>query len=147
MSIIKTTYSSPIPPGATTENGIVTWKDKKGNRQTGQLTASGRVLRDYIAKRNIPVNERIFKYSKDSLLIALKKDLAAAGIEKKTIDGKSVDVHSFRKTFGTMLARAGVPLTTCQRLMRHSTPLLTAQLYIDVAPLDLSDAVEKLPDF
>ena len=62
-------------------------------------------------------------------------------------DGRSIDVHSLRRTFGTMLARAGVPLTTTQRLMRHSTPELTAKLYIDVEPIDMSQAVEKLPMF
>jgi integrase len=46
-----------------------------------------------------------------------------------------------------MLAMAGVPLTTVQRLMRHSTPLLTAKLYIDVEPVDMMQALEKLPMF
>ena len=61
-------------------------------------------------------------------------------------DGRSIDVHSLRRTFGTMLARAGVPLTTTQRLMRHSTPVLTAQLYIDVEPIDMALAVDRLPE-
>jgi integrase len=46
-----------------------------------------------------------------------------------------------------MLAKAGVPLTTVQRLMRHSTPLLTAKLYIDVDPFDMMQALEQLPEF
>jgi len=73
--------------------------------------------------------------------------LKAAGIERVGKDGRSIDVHSFRKTFGTMLARAGVPLTTVQRLMRHSTPLLTAKLYIDVDPVDMTQALSALPTF
>ena len=56
-------------------------------------------------------------------------------------------MHSLRKTFGTMLARAGVPLITVQRLMRHSTPQLTAKLYIDVDPIDMMQALDKLPVF
>lgn len=75
------------------------------------------------------------------------RDLAAAGIEQSAPDGRSVDVHSLRRTFGTMLARAGVPLTTTQKLMRHSTPELTARLYIDVEPIEMAAAVDKLPTF
>jgi len=73
--------------------------------------------------------------------------LKVADIERIGADGRSVDVHSFRKTFGTMLAMAGVPLPTTQRLMRHSSPLLTAKLYIDVDPLHMMEALEKLPEF
>ncbi|MDR3235008.1 MAG: site-specific integrase [Planctomycetaceae bacterium] len=102
-------------------------------------------LKEYIGQRNIQPAERIFYYSIYSLLKSFKADLAAAGIEQKSPDGRSLDVHSLRKTFGTMLARAGVPLTTTQRLMRHSSPELTAKLYIDVDPLDLQQAVGKLP--
>jgi integrase len=68
-------------------------------------------------------------------------------IERIGKDGRCVDVHSLRKTFGTMLARAGVPLTTTQRLMRHSTPVLTAKLYIDVDPLDMVQALGQLEVF
>ncbi|GHT26019.1 hypothetical protein FACS18942_02580 [Planctomycetales bacterium] len=103
-------------------------------------------LKKYIAARDIKPTERIFYYSAYSLLSALKRDLASAGIEQKSADGRSLDVHSFRRTFGTMLARAGVPLTTTQRLMRHSSPELTAKLYIDVEPLDMQNAVEKLTE-
>jgi hypothetical protein len=46
-----------------------------------------------------------------------------------------------------MLAKAGVPLTTTQRLMRHSTPVITAKLYIDVDPLDMANALGLLPTF
>ena len=86
-------------------------------------------------------------YNKDSIRRSFYADLKAAGIERKSPDGRSIDVHSLRRTFGTMLARAGVPLTTTQRLMRHSTPELTAKLYIDEEPIDMMQAVEKLPEF
>jgi len=104
-------------------------------------------LKQHIEQNHIKNNERLFSYEKWSLLYRLYADLKRAGIERFTEDGRSIDVHSLRKTFGTMLARAGVPLTTTQRLMRHSSPLLTAKLYIDVNEIDLSDAVEKLPTF
>jgi hypothetical protein len=39
---------------------------------------------------------------------------------------------------------AGVPLTVAQRLMRHSDPKLTSNLYTDVRVLDLHGAVEAM---
>jgi hypothetical protein len=39
---------------------------------------------------------------------------------------------------------AGVPLTVAQRLMRHSDPKLTSNLYTDVWLLDLHGAVEAM---
>ena len=104
-------------------------------------------LKERIEAKNIKPAERIFLHDHRQIREAFYVDLKAAGIERKGADGRSVDVHSFRKTFGTMLAMAGVPLTTTQRLMRHSTPLLTAKLYIDVDPLNMMEALEKLPEF
>ena len=74
-------------------------------------------------------------------------DLKAAGIARLDSAGRCIDIHSLRKTFGTLLAAAGVPLTTVQRLMRHSNPQLTAKLYIDVDGGDMMQALEKLPAF
>ena len=104
-------------------------------------------LREWVEKHGIQSHDRIFQFTMYSIRGSLYRDLKAAGIERVGSDGRSIDVHSLRKTFGTMLARAGVPLTTVQRLMRHSTPLLTAKLYIDVAPMDMMQALDKLPVF
>jgi hypothetical protein len=84
------------------------------------------------------------------------RDLVAAGlaswgadgkIQKKDSRGRTLDIHSLRGTFASMLAAAGVPLATAQVLMRHSTPALTARHYVDPAMLDTAGAVERLPDF
>jgi integrase len=104
-------------------------------------------LKERIEANNVQVTERIFLHDHTTLLTAFYADLQAARIERKSADGRSLDVHSLRKTFGTLLAMAGVPLTTVQRLMRHSSPLLTAKLYIDVDPLNMAQALEKLPEF
>jgi integrase len=104
-------------------------------------------LKERINTNNIQPAERIFSHDHRQIRKAFYANLKAAGIERIGADGRSVDVHSFRKTFGTMLAMAGVPLTTIQRLMRHSTLLLTAKLYIDVDPLNMMEALEKLPEF
>lgn len=111
-------------------------------------------LKEWITSRGIKPGERVFSYTIYSIYREFMKDCLAVGIARqddsgkivtKGDDGRSVDVHSLRRTFGTMLARAGVPLTTTQRLMRHSTPELTARIYIDVEPIDMLRAVERLP--
>jgi hypothetical protein len=50
-----------------------------------------------------------------------------------------------RHKFGTMLAKAGVPLQVAQKAMRHSTPVLTANVYTHLGLLDVAGAVDKLP--
>ena len=104
-------------------------------------------VKDWVIEHGIQSHERIFRFNNRSLRFSFYRDLVAAGIERVGTDGRSLDVHAFRKTFGTMLARLGVPLTTTQRLMRHSTPILTAKLYIDVDPLDMMQALNQLPAF
>jgi integrase len=104
-------------------------------------------VKEWIAEHGIQSHERIFHYKSRLLCDAFYRDLTVAGIERKASDGRCLDVHALRKTFGTMLAKAGVPLTTTQRLMRHSTPVITAKLYIDVDPLDMANALGQLPTF
>lgn len=72
-------------------------------------------------------------------------DREAAGIPKRDGSGRVVDVHALRHTFGTMLARAGVPLQLAQRAMRHSTPELTANVYTHLGLVDVAGAVDRLP--
>lgn len=59
-------------------------------------------------------------------------------------DGRVFDFHSLRGQFITDLGRAGVPLTTAQKLARHSDPNLTANLYTHLQSADLASAVGQL---
>ncbi len=59
-------------------------------------------------------------------------------------DGRFLDFHALRVSYGTALARAGVRLQLAQRLMRHSTPVLTANVYTRLELHDLRGAVELL---
>jgi integrase len=104
-------------------------------------------LKERCETKGIKPHERFFRHDVYNIRKAFYADLKIAGIERVGEDGRSIDVHSLRKTFGTLLAKAGVPLTTVQRLMRHSSPLLTAKLYIDVEGGDMMDALDKLPEF
>ncbi len=49
-----------------------------------------------------------------------------------------------RKTFGSLLAQNGVSTAVTQRLLEHSSPILTNKVYINVDPV-LRKAVEQLP--
>jgi len=73
----------------------------------------------------------------------IRRDLEAAGIPIRSDDGL-VDFHSLRLTFATELGRNGVILQTAQKLMRHSTPKLTASLYTKLGFSELSDTVARL---
>lgn len=66
----------------------------------------------------------------------LRGDLKAAGVPYETPTGV-IDFHALRVSFCTMLGRSGVPLVKAQKLCRHSTPVLTANVY---TKLDLDDA-------
>jgi integrase len=80
-----------------------------------------------------------------SLIARFNADCKRAGIPKRDDRDKTVDIHSFRKTFNTWLAGAGVAPQVAQELMRHEDIDLTMGAYTDTALFDLSDAVEQLP--
>ena len=74
----------------------------------------------------------------------LREDLAAASIPYETSEGV-FDFHALRGQFATALARAGVPLTDAQKLLRHSSPLLTANFYTHLSTAELAAQLGKLP--
>ena len=80
-----------------------------------------------------------------SLLRALNRDLAVAGIPKTDDRGRVVDVHSMRMTLATMLNKAGVAPRTAQEIMRHSDIRLTMATYTDAKLLNVSGALDLLP--
>jgi integrase len=60
--------------------------------------------------------------------------------------GRQADFHGgTRKTFCTQMHRAGVPLATAMRLMRHTDSRLTMVDYCDEEQLDTQKAIESLP--
>ena len=52
--------------------------------------------------------------------------------------------HDLRKTFASLLAQRGVSTAVTQRLLEHSTPQLTNDVYTNVDPV-LRQAIEQLP--
>ncbi|MGA2265326.1 MAG: site-specific integrase [Phycisphaerae bacterium] len=92
----------------------------------------------------LPGEMRLFDVP-DDLVRIFDRDLAAAGIAKTDVDGKTVDVHSLRHTFATLLSKAGVVPRMAQELMRHSDIRLTMNTYTHLQLIDTAGAVELLP--
>ena len=105
----------------------------------------------------LPNDTPLFTVPRDLVRI-LDRDLVAAGIarrvevtpgkwkiDKRDERGRTVDVHSFRHTFGTLLSKAGVAPRTAQAAMRHSGIDLTMNVYTDPKLLDVAGAMEALP--
>jgi Site-specific recombinase XerD len=121
-------------------------QSEKRRRGTNQpiTPALAKSLKKWIADTDKKQDDYLFVFTPESLRESFKIDCVVAKIPYMIVDGRTVDVHCLRRTFGTMLARAGVPLTTTQKLMRHSSPTITAKYYIDVDPVDLHTALSKI---
>jgi integrase len=74
----------------------------------------------------------------------LRVDLETAGIPFETDKG-ICDFHSLRAVYVSGLAAAGVDIKSLQTLARHSTPVLTMNVYAKSHSETLAAAVEKLP--
>jgi integrase len=71
-------------------------------------------------------------------------DLKEAGIPYRDDQGRVFDFHSLRGQFATDLLRSGTPLAHAQKLLRHSTPALTAKHYARLDIADLAECVNRL---
>ncbi|MCK4658238.1 MAG: site-specific integrase [Phycisphaerae bacterium] len=60
--------------------------------------------------------------------------------------GWVVDFHALRVTYITMLVKGGAPVKVAQELARHSTPVLTLNIYTRLGIHDLAGALDTLPD-
>lgn len=78
-------------------------------------------------------------------LVLFKRTLKQAGIAFATEDGRTVDIHSLRVSYGSWLCGSGVPIRTVQLLLGHSTVELTAKSYCDPGLIDKRSAIEALP--
>jgi integrase len=55
--------------------------------------------------------------------------------------------HSLRRTFGSWLACAGIPMRTIQKLMGHQSVVVTEQHYAHLSPDTMKSAMQVLNDF
>ena len=79
------------------------------------------------------------------LIKRFNADCRRAGIPKRDAEGRTVDVHSLRMTFGTYLALAGVAPRTAMELMRHSEVGLTMKVYTRPPAFYLSPPPSRQP--
>lgn len=104
------------------------------------------MLRDHIASR--PLSERF----QAAPLLSIPSDLGSwfrwdldrPGIEHEA-DSQRLTLSSFRKSFGTFLARAGIEPLKLRALMRHSTLQMTLKYYVRLGSNDVAGAVDILP--
>ena len=101
-------------------------------------------LRKHIARLPGKPDKPLFNIGRN-FLRTFNLDLAAAGIAKRDSQGRTVDVHSLRHTFATLLARNGVSPSVAQKLMRHSDIRLTMNTYTHLDLADTAGAVGALP--
>ncbi|MEO2091105.1 MAG: tyrosine-type recombinase/integrase, partial [Gemmataceae bacterium] len=99
------------------------------------------LLRDYL--KGLPADEPVWPIGKGLTNLMVKKDLIEAGIPV-AVAGQTFDFHSLRGQYATRLAKAGVGLAAAQKLLRHCTPTLTANVYTHLGLTDLAKEVEKL---
>jgi len=92
----------------------------------------------------LPAGTRLLHVPHD-LVRVFDRDLAYTGIAKTDADGRTVDVHSLRHTFATLLSKAGVVPRMAQELMRHSDIRLTMNVYTHLQLAATAGAVEALP--
>ena len=76
-------------------------------------------------------------YYMSSLRTHFERLCASIGIEPKGF-------HTFRRTFGTRLARSGESITTLSRLMGHDSVTTTAKYYVNIDDEAKRSAVKKL---
>ncbi len=63
---------------------------------------------------------------------------------QKCANRQCVTVHSFRRTYAYLLKTQGVHVTTAQRLLGHSDPLMTLKVYTSVLDDEIDLAGERL---
>jgi len=130
-----------IVPAGQTKNGL--------QAELPLIASVVNALRE-IRPRNVRNSDRVF--SAQPTLRTWKRDLYRAGIIGEPppyegyVDerGRRLDRKCLRMSFCTWLKQAGVDLRDAQRLMRHSDPRLTANIYTDLRVADLRTQVEKL---
>jgi integrase len=128
-----------VPPTVT-----VTARRTK-NRKTAILPIRedlAQELQRWVSKK--PSGKILFPIAERPTNLMIRADLEDAGIESEVL-GLRCDFHALRVTMISHLAINGVPLAVAQKLARHSTPVLTANVYTQLDLSDLKKAVESVP--
>jgi integrase len=96
-------------------------------------------------KENAPPKEKLFHFSYN-LARDITRDLKYAGIEKRDVMNRVVDVHALRHTHATLLAKRGVSPTVAEKSMRHKNIKQTG-IYTHLDIEDVAEGVNRIPGF
>jgi integrase len=66
---------------------------------------------------------------------------------QKTVNTQGITVHSLRKTYAYLLKQQGVHVSTAQRLLGHSDPVLTLKVYTLVRDEEFDEVGKKLKSY
>jgi integrase len=66
---------------------------------------------------------------------------------QKCANTQGVTIHSFRRTYAYLLKTQGIHVTTAQRLLGHSDPMMTLKVYTSVLDSEIDDAGKLLAEF
>ena len=103
-------------------------------------------LQQWIIDQGLGDKDRLFSLPSKGMKRCLN-DLKAAGIERLDRRGRSIDIHSLRHLFATILARNGVHPHVCKTAMRHSDIKQTMNYYTHAEVGDVAAAMKTLPSF
>jgi len=97
-------------------------------------------------KGKVSPKEKLF-HIPDALCKILNRDLAFAGIEKRDVLNRVIDVHALRHTHATLLARKVVSPAVAKSAMRHSDIRMTMKVYTHLETGDIAEGIKQIPDF
>jgi integrase len=119
----------------------------KGGRTLKKRLAPGLAaeLKAWVEKTGRRPEDPVFDLPKQPNTRELRKDLEAAGLAYRDEAGEVFDLHSFKRTGITLLARAGVPVDQLQQHAEHTDVRLTLEVYNRVQAEDLDALVRALP--
>ena len=122
LNLDRTPYAAVELPGEFTKNG--------DDAKILLVPALAEELKAWIADTKRKSGDRLFDVP-TKVVPPMKLDLKRAGIEYKDEKGRYADFHALRKSAGTMLGVAGVPVRVRQLFMRHGDIRLTLGTYDD----------------
>ncbi len=91
-----------------------------------------------------PENEPLWPRPYNAVERLLKPDLERADVPYRDADERQADFHAFRHTYITRLALSDVPLAVAQKLARHASPVLTANVYTHVELDERRSAIDRV---
>ena len=115
------------------------------NRRAGFQPLPAHLVARLARATEFPSSPLLRVPSQPQLTRVFDRDLQAAGIEKVNEQGVAV-FHSWRGTYGTLLDSLGASPKETQELMRHATPMLTMQRYVQAQLERQKTLVQSMAD-